>query len=121
MSIDTPSRSRYRNTLLTALVVAAVAAVGTDADAQTIQLQPPVGVQASSVAEYSPGVQARLRTSTVGLVEVASPVPGGGIIVDLGGGFESVMVAVVDPGGVLHSDCAHSHADNNSATRGKHE
>lgn len=46
-----------------------------------------------------------LSTSHEGLVEVASPVPGGGVMIDLKGRFFSVMTATVDAQGRVSTDC----------------
>ncbi len=44
-------------------------------------------------------------TSAVGLVEVPSPVDGGGVMVDLKGRFQSVMTVTRKPDGSLTTDC----------------
>ncbi|MDH3197723.1 MAG: hypothetical protein OEO21_05730 [Candidatus Krumholzibacteria bacterium] len=56
-----------------------------------------------------------LSTSAEGLVETPSPVPGGGVMVDLRGRFHSTHVAVVDGEGGLSATChsgePHAHAE----------
>ena len=56
-----------------------------------------------------------LSTSAEGLAETPSPVPGGGVMVDLRGRFQSTHVAVVDGDGQLsatcHSGTPHTHAE----------
>lgn len=46
-----------------------------------------------------------LSTSPEGLVEVPSPVPGGGVMVDLKGHFLSLTTAAVDAQGQVSTDC----------------
>lgn len=50
-------------------------------------------------------LQNALSTSSDGLVEVANPVPGGGVMVDLRGRFQNAMVATVDESGGLGATC----------------
>jgi len=50
-------------------------------------------------------LQNALSTSSEGLVEVANPVPGGGVMVDLRGRFQNAMVATVDESGGLGATC----------------
>lgn len=56
-----------------------------------------------------------LSTSAEGLVETPSPVPGGGVMVDLRGRFQSTHIAVVDGDGRFSAACysgaPHTHAD----------
>jgi hypothetical protein len=56
-----------------------------------------------------------LSTSAEGLVETPSPVPGGGVMVDLRGRFHSTHIAVTDGAGGLsatcHSGAPHAHAE----------
>jgi hypothetical protein len=66
------------------------------------------------LAEPAPGttpivfdaqLQNALSTSPEGLVEVNSPVEGGGTMIDLQGRFQSTMVSTVDKNGVLQAPC----------------
>ncbi len=53
-----------------------------------------------------------LNTSSEGLVEVPSDVPGGGYMVDLQGRFQHSMTATIDASGVVRTTCStsgHSH------------
>jgi hypothetical protein len=52
-----------------------------------------------------PGVQNALSTSAEGLVETPSPVPGGGVMVELDGRFQNAMMATVDGGGEMTAPC----------------
>jgi hypothetical protein len=47
----------------------------------------------------------RLSTSSEGLVETDSPVPGGGTMVDLQGRFQNMFVAAVDDSGRVGAAC----------------
>jgi hypothetical protein len=47
----------------------------------------------------------RLSTSPEGLVETASPAPGGGTMVDLQGRFQNAFVATVDDSGLVGAAC----------------
>ena len=47
----------------------------------------------------------RLSTSSEGLVEKPSPVPGGGTMVDLRGRFQNTFVAAVDDSGRVGATC----------------
>lgn len=49
--------------------------------------------------EFSPAMRNAMSTSSEGLVERESPVPGGGMIVDLQGRFQSPLIATVDADG----------------------
>lgn len=49
-------------------------------------------------------------TSAQGLVQVLSPVPGGGFMVNLQGRFMSAAVATVDKNGKISIDCGQDHA-----------
>lgn len=49
--------------------------------------------------QLSPREENAFSTSHQGLVETLSPVPGGGVIVDLQGRFQSPLSATVDPTG----------------------
>jgi len=53
-------------------------------------IQPPAG---APVAETSKSLEKAFSTSAEGLVETPSPVPGGGVILDLQGRFRSPLVA----------------------------
>ena len=57
-----------------------------------------------------------LSTSSDGLVEVASPVPGGGVMINLQGRFQSASVASVD-GDVVTVDC---HGNTPGSGHGSH-
>ena len=55
--------------------------------------------------EFPAEWQNALSTSAEGLVEVPSPVEGGGVMVDLRGRFRSAMVAVTDEDGNVTAPC----------------
>lgn len=54
----------------------------------------------------------RLSTSSQGLVETPSPVPGGGTMVDLQGRFQNAFVAAVDDTGLVGASCISDPAGN---------
>ncbi|MFQ5479386.1 MAG: post-PEP-CTERM-1 domain-containing protein [Candidatus Binatia bacterium] len=60
---------------------------------------PPVG----SVGRASPAITAGRPPEPA--VEVPSPVPGGGVMIDLNGRFQAEFVATVGPDGKLSTDC----------------
>lgn len=64
---------------------------------------PPPGGSRSSVAPF-------LSTSQEGLEQVFSPVPGGGVMVDLKGRFRQVMKATIGPDGRARVYCEPSTA-----------
>lgn len=47
-----------------------------------------------------------MSTRSVDLVELPSSVPGGGVMLDLGGRFQSAIEMSIDESGALSSDCA---------------
>ena len=49
--------------------------------------------------QLTPQLQNALSTSDSGLVEVPSPVPGGGVMIDLQGRFQSPLVGTIDANG----------------------
>ena len=51
--------------------------------------------------QLTPELQNSLSTSNQGLVEVPSSVPGGGVIIDLQGRFQSPLVGTIDSSGKL--------------------
>lgn len=55
-----------------------------------------------------------VSTSDQGLVEERSPVPGGGVMVNLQGRFQNAETATIDASGKLHAECG-----NGSPTDGK--
>jgi len=72
----------------------------------TIHLDPQTGALAKPrpglhLLPLSPAEANALSTSHVGLVEAASPVPGGGVIVDLLGRFRSPLVGTVGADGAV--------------------
>jgi hypothetical protein len=64
--------------------------------------EPPPGV----VDEVDRATAAALSTRSEDLVEQPSPVPGGGVMVELEGRFQSAIEMSVDESGALSSDCA---------------
>ena len=64
-------------------------------------------------------LQNALSTSPEGLEEVASPVEGGGTMVDLQGRFQSTMVSTVDENGVLRAPCFSGLPDSSTSGRDK--
>lgn len=62
----------------------------------------PAGSDATAVGKDT---ERALSTSSEGLREVPSPVPGGGTMVDLQGRFHNVSVATVDENGDLKAPC----------------
>lgn len=54
---------------------------------------------------FGPEWRNSLSTSADGLVEERSPIPGGGVMVDLRGRFRSAMVAVTDGEGHVTAPC----------------
>ena len=52
-----------------------------------------------------------INTSSEGLVQVASPAPGGGVMIDLQGRFQSTAAAKVDANGKLDAPCLTNEAD----------
>jgi len=55
--------------------------------------------------QLSKELQQALSTSSEGLVQIQSPVPGGGIVVRLNGRFQSAMVAAADAEGNVSVPC----------------
>ena len=55
--------------------------------------------------EQSAELQNSLSTSSEGLVEVQSPVAGGGIILDLKGRFQDAMVGTIEADGKVTAEC----------------
>jgi hypothetical protein len=57
--------------------------------------------------QLPPSLLNALSTSHQGLVEAPSPVPGGGVMVDLQGRFRSMLFATIGPDGrvkIMHLD-----------------
>lgn len=82
----------------------------TETHGYVVHIDPATG----RIAEPSPGTVPvtidgqwadRLSTSSDGLVEEASPVPGGGTMVDLQGRFQNTFVAVVGDSGRVGAAC----------------
>jgi hypothetical protein len=63
-------------------------------------------------------MQHRLSTSSEGLVETPSPVPGGGVMVDLEGRFMNTFVATVDDSGGVEVFCTTDAAESVSGGGG---
>jgi hypothetical protein len=63
---------------------------------------------------FDEALQNALSTSSEGLVEVASPVEGGGTMIDLQGRFQNTMVSTVDENGVLQAPCISGLPDSGS-------
>lgn len=85
--------------------VASAPAAGSGAASMTVYIDPQTG---AILTQPQPGhtplvldaaTQAAMSTSDKGLVEVPSPVPGGGVMVDLQGRFQSPFVVVLDEQG----------------------
>ena len=81
------------------------------ASGMTIYIDPQTGTISKEPApgavplQLSPTIATALSTSDQGLIEVASPVPGGGFKIDLQGRFQSPQVATIDANGnvkILH-------------------
>lgn len=77
------------------------------APGMTIHIDPQTGTILEGPApgsvplQMTPELQNALSTSHQGLVEAPSSVPGGGVIVDLQGRFQSPLVGTIDPSGKL--------------------
>ena len=56
-------------------------------------------------AMFDEAMRNRLSTSSEGLVEKPSPIPGGGTMVDLQGRFQNAFVATVDDSGRVEASC----------------
>lgn len=75
--------------------------------------EPPAGAEVESdVATEA------LSTRSVDLVEQPSPVPGGGMMLDLRGRFQNVIEMSVDASGALSSDCAIEDASGSAGDEG---
>ena len=87
-------------------LLALLALPATPAGAQSISL-PAVGEPAAaSNGSATVSVPAHLRSSTRGLVVVDSMMVGGGVLVDLQGGFQNVVTATAHADGTATTDCA---------------
>jgi len=78
--------------------------------ASVVAKDPATGELRSATADeiadlLSEDMRSSLSRSSVDLVEVESPSPGGGVMVDLKGRFHSVQWAVRDAEGRLHTEC----------------
>jgi hypothetical protein len=78
-----------------------------------VHIDPEMGIPADASPDAVPVVfdeelRNALSTSSEGLVEVPSPVPGGGIMVDLEGRFQNTFVAAVDESGRVGASCTSS-------------
>lgn len=58
--------------------------------------------------QVTPQLQDALSTSDAGLVPVPSPVPGGGMMVDLQGRFQSPLIATIDANGTMRMQHLHT-------------
>ena len=80
-------------------------AVPEGASGMTIYIDPETGAFLKEPApgheplQLTPQLQNALSTSDSGLVEVPSPVPGGGVMIDLQGRFQSPLVGTIDANG----------------------
>jgi hypothetical protein len=61
--------------------------------------------QGTAPAMFDEEMRNRLSTSSEGLVEKPSPVPGGGTMVDLQGRFQNAFVAAVNDSGRVEATC----------------
>jgi hypothetical protein len=68
-------------------------------------------VSPQSEAEFNAQLNEVINTSSEGLVEKASPAPGGGTMVDLQGRFQSAATATVDKNGKVVVPCLTNEAD----------
>jgi len=82
---------------------------------QVAHIDPKTGkfVAAPTAPQPEAGIMERAATqmSFEGLEEVQSPVPGGGVIVDLKGRFRIPLVATVDENGQVTVDCGSKPSD----------
>lgn len=75
------------------------------APGMTIYIDPQTGailsepVPGTVPLQLTPNIQNALSTSAQGLVEAPSPVPGGGIAIDLQGRFQNPLFAIIGPDG----------------------
>lgn len=76
---------------------------------QTLAFDPSTGVLRDPTAEEQTALgeafAARSPSTSDGLVQVESPVEGGGILVDLQGRFRSALTVQLDADGELVADC----------------
>ncbi len=88
-------------------LLAILALPATPAEAQSISVPAQSGAGAvSREAETMTGATSpQLRTSAQGLVATDSMVVGGGVLVDLQGGFQNVVTATVGADGTMTSRC----------------
>jgi hypothetical protein len=68
--------------------------------------------QESAAAEIDPTLMNHFSTSPEGLVEVPSPVPGGGVMIDLQGRFQNAFAAAVDDSGLVRVFCTSDPGEN---------
>jgi hypothetical protein len=115
---EDPMKSRH--TFLFAVILALPVAAGGDRDQLASQPEPPAFLQGmilniDSAGKFSHGApQASdlraamgdaLSTSSEGLIEVKSPVAGGGYTVELQGRFQNAMMIQVDQNGNATAPC----------------
>lgn len=87
--------------------IAAPVVTDPGADGMVVYVDPRTGKLSSEPAPGStplvlpPETQSALSTSGEGLTQTPSPVPGGGIMIDLQGRFQSPLIATVDETGKL--------------------
>lgn len=65
----------------------------------------------ADAAELKKALDQMVNTSSAGLVEVPSPVSGGGTMIDLRGRFQTSAAAVVDADGHLTAPCVTSESE----------
>jgi hypothetical protein len=82
-----------------------------------VHIDPATGLLAEPTARTAPvvfdaGLQNALSTSPEGLVEVSSPVEGGGTMIDLQGRFQNTVISTIDENGELRAPCISKLPDN---------
>ncbi len=90
----------------------------------TIHIDPATGALVDPAPGMAPvifdeALQNALSTSPEGLVEVASPVDGGGTMIDLQGRFQNTMVSTLDENGVVQAPCFSGLPDSSSTDQTK--
>jgi hypothetical protein len=82
-----------------------------DFDGQFTEEAPPV-----DAAELNKALEQMIDTSSEGVVEKPSPVPGGGVMVELNGRFQASMAAVIDADGKLTVPCVTNESEVQAVT-----
>lgn len=124
VSLDALAQSAAPSPLLAPRTVAGD--LGTSADPEgtsgmVIYIDPETGAFLKEPApgyeplQLTPQLQNAFSTSDSGLVEIPSSVPGGGVLLDLQGRFQSPLVITIDPNGNLKMQ----HLNETSATGDK--